>query len=627
MKSLRLEPASSYRVLLIKCSRDVAPHERPGPRSPPLGIMYLSSFLKARAKYPVETLIFQIEMLADRRADTLRALTNFRPHLVGLSAVTGEAKNASDIAALVKSLDPRVPVVLGGPHATTFPHAVQDPNIDIVVRNEGEETFLDLFHCLVDGGTQADLHNVAGIGFKDGLGDPSAGTGATVFTPKRPLNTDLDDLPYPDWDGIRVDAYQPWGNFADFVAPGRRYGSMFTSRGCPYQCIFCHDVFGKRTNYRSAESILAEMRWLEERYGITDIQFVDDIFNLSKDRLHHWLDLIEREAPNRFHYNFPNGLRTDLLTREQIDRLARSGCYYISFAIESGNERVRNDLVKKHLDLNRVIENLKYSDEAGIINSGFFMIGFPGETAAEVEETLAVASLPMLDKPHIFVVIPHYGTPLFDLAVQQQKLPDAASFEQFHYSLTGLNLSAVPDDEFKRLREKAEGIFSQAPRMAKLRRKMDHWGLAWPAHVRAIFDGASPDERLTEQYSPPVEARDHKAVTPVLPEPKVPLPPPVARALERLTAQNVALGGFHLEPHRMGDGEVLIDLVHGRDRLRLRMAPTDPTAQPLFRTASLDIAVRSMPGAEMKPHHRRPLDLLKNVLLRLDGPPKPQIAA
>lgn len=207
---------------------------------------------------------------------------------------------------------------------------------------------------------------------------------------------------------------------------GRNYASLFTSRGCPYDCVYCHSIQGRRFRARSPELVLEEIRWLYEAMGVDEFHIMDDIFNFDRDRMHAICRQII-ESGMKVHLSFPNGIRTDLLTEEDIDILEKAGVYKIWFAIETRSKRLQKEINKRN-DFDRIDP---------IIANSFFMIGFPTETVEEMAETIDYAVDSDLDAAAFFQVIPYPGTKLWEWAIKTNgHLADTFSFkpEQFHFS-------------------------------------------------------------------------------------------------------------------------------------------------------------------------------------------------
>ncbi|HCC49281.1 MAG TPA: hypothetical protein DEQ38_14380 [Elusimicrobia bacterium] len=387
------------KILLIKAARlKSTPSRRHDGVMPPLGLLYLSAALK-RAGYPdVELLHIALEGLD--AAGVEREIARRRPDVVGISAMTSEAVSLHQAAAAARKAG--VPLVAaGGAHPTACPDdCLADANIDAVVRNEGELTFPELLAAHARG---ADFSGVKGVSWRK--------DGARVDNPPREFIANLDSLPLPDWDLAPPERYKDFVPHSPMLF-GRRYMSVFTSRGCPYRCTYCHNVFGKRFRAHSPERVLLELRLLKEKYGVTDIEVADDVFNLDRARAAAVMrGLIDGGAGLGLF--FGNGLRAELLDRELVDLFARAGVKYVSAAVETASPRLR-ERIKKNADLGRLRAAVALLAERRIFVNAFVMMGFPGET---LQEMLVTARYLWSLKAHSFLLFfcrGYAGTGLWD---------------------------------------------------------------------------------------------------------------------------------------------------------------------------------------------------------------------
>ena len=224
--------------------------------TPPLGLISLSAFLKQAGFSDVE--VMHPEILDGWPGCLEERLRKFKPDIVGISAMTAQARSMREIAALVKRLAPETLVLAGGPYATHYPeNCAAAPSIDAAVLHEGELTLLELVR-LRDGGLPVD--GVKGIACRRGK--------EIVLNPPREFIEDLDGLPLPDWGALDLGAYQ---NFlpCSILAYKQRYMSVMNSRGCPYRCTFCHNVMGKEFRAQSPERVVEELSVLHSEHGIT----------------------------------------------------------------------------------------------------------------------------------------------------------------------------------------------------------------------------------------------------------------------------------------------------------------------------------------------------------------------
>jgi len=275
------------------------------------------------------------------------------------------------------------------------------------------------------------------------------------------------------------------------VPPGR-YLSLFTSRGCPYQCSYCHRLFGKRFRKQSAERIVAEIEYYVRRFNIHEMAFLDDVFNLDKQRVLEFSRLVRSKGLN-LRLDFASGLRGDLLDEETIDALIDAGMYRSSFGLESGSRRIQA-FIGKHLDIDRFICTVELAARKRVFTHGFAMLGFPTETERELQTTIEVASASRLHTAAFFTVVPFPNTDLYEAA--QQRYPEEMNrlcYDDTDLSSISLNLSDVPDELFFAYRRKAWRSFYLKPgRMFRIVRDYPHpWFLPRlvPTFLRRVTSG------------------------------------------------------------------------------------------------------------------------------------------
>ena len=186
--------------------------------------------------------------------------------------------------------------------------------------------------------------------------------------------------------------------------PLRKYLSLFSSRGCPCKCTYCHEVFGKRFRAGSPERLVAELEHYVKVFGVTDFEFLDDIFNFDRKRVLEICDLIAKRNL-KLRINFPNAVRTDALTEEVLDALVGAGLYHSAFALESGSPRIQK-FMRKRLNIDKFLQGVKWATNRGVFAHGFAMLGFPTETEEDMKATLEVACNSRLHTAAFFTVIP-----------------------------------------------------------------------------------------------------------------------------------------------------------------------------------------------------------------------------
>ncbi|MBN1659521.1 MAG: radical SAM protein [Anaerolineae bacterium] len=363
--------------------------------SPPLGLAYLAAVSEVTGH---EVHIYD----GDIENVTLEAvLAEFKPHIAGITANTTQITAAWRDAETIKHHPATggTLVVLGGPHPTTLPEeSAAKPSVDVVVRSEGEATWLEL----VDWYTGA-LANwepatqspplpicpptnspILGITYRKPDGE-------IVSAPDRsPIPVvDLNAMPFPAWHLFKLDRYTNLQPTVDQV--NGRSLPILTSRGCPYRCSYCSQIGPRRWRARSAESVVAEWRWLVEEQEAVEIGVLDDSFNIDRARV---LDICRRlveEGLNHVPWIMINGIRANLADEEVLGAMKRAGCKRTAFGVESGNQAILDTVVDKHLTLDQVRSAFRAARAVGMETIGFFIVGMPGETEDTMEDTIRFA--------------------------------------------------------------------------------------------------------------------------------------------------------------------------------------------------------------------------------------------
>ena len=398
------------RILLIK------PYQTVGTwmAAPQLGLLYLTSSLRERFGSDVDVRILDMKV-NKQEPDVLPAvLDEYRPDLVGVSAMNCEGTATRKIARIVKAHDAGIVTALGGPFAhKRGEELLRETEYDWTFDGPAERTFAEAIARRFQG--DGDLGtDIAGLSYKRADGELQLSTGQDVVM-------DLDSIPGPAWDLVDFDLYAGKSNMMGTLK-GKRYANLFTSRGCPYLCHYCHDLFTKKFVHRSAEHVLAEIELLYETYGVDEFHIVDDIFNLHKPRLRHIMTEVARRWPGKLHFAFPNGVRGDILGEAEIDLMAKAGTYAMCIAIETVTPRLQH-LIEKNLKFEKAENAIRWADERGILTVGFFMLGFPTETREELDATVDFALRSKLTMAYFFHVIPQPATPLYELA--KKEAPEA----------------------------------------------------------------------------------------------------------------------------------------------------------------------------------------------------------
>lgn len=367
----------------------------------PLGLLYLTSYLRMKnPKHHIALIDMCLKKYTDE--EILLEVEKFNPDVVGFSSMTGEFEVASRIASKIKKVKPGVVNVLGGAHASSDPDsAVECTHFDYAVIGEGEETFTELVEAVEN---KLDTSNIKGIYYKR--------NNCIIRTEDRLPIDDLDKMPFPAWDTLDFEKYFIVSNGYSALLADHRFMPIFTSRGCPYGCVYCHNNFGKKTRFRSAESVVDEIEILHRKYKIKDFMVSDDVFNLDRKRVEAICDLIVSRNL-RIKLAFPSGLRGDLITPTILKKLKKAGTYSICYAIETASPRLQ-EVIQKHAKIDKLREVIEMTNKAGIFTIGFFMFGLPSETIDEVKKTIEFAAKTKLNVASFMVLKPFKGTKIYE---------------------------------------------------------------------------------------------------------------------------------------------------------------------------------------------------------------------
>ncbi len=422
--------------------------------SPPVGVLYLAAQVR-------QSLAAQVRVVDQRGndftpAEVVRQALEFMPDVVGMRCLTPDESDLKDLAEGLRAALPRALLVAGGPHASAYAESVmQKMPLDAAVRGEGEISFEMIVQAHAEGGGFA---HIPGLLWRGSGGAVMQNPGGA------PVVQDLDTLPMPAYDLLDPKVY--WRSKNMSLLPRRKYLSLFTSRGCPYHCSYCHSIFGKRFRTHSPERIVAEITRLNKQYGVLDFDILDDCFNFDKQRVLDFSEQIQKTGL-RTKFVFPNAVRTDILTREVVDALADMGTYMSAFALESGSPRIQK-MVGKHLNIGKYLEGVEMAAKRGIFCSGFSMLGFPGETREEMRMTIDTACRSMLHVMHFFTVIPFRGTELYRQVQENEpaKLESVVYEDADYLFALGANLSPISDRELLALIREANKRFYLSPKRA-----------------------------------------------------------------------------------------------------------------------------------------------------------------
>lgn len=423
----------------------------------PLNCVHLAAYLRQQGFSPrIYDMVFddvsEEFVDAEIRRHGIRA--------VGIGAMTCEMPQAYEQAARLKKAHPGIQVIFGGAHPSGDPEeCLRSGCVDYVVVGEGEIALAKLLEAIRDG---CEPGPIPGVWRMSG--------GAAIPAPIAPIPK-VDDLPRPAYDLLDLGRYfqldSPW-----HFPKSKRAVQFITERGCPYQCSYCHEVHGKRFRGLDATGVVDQMEWLVRDHGVEEFMVVDDIFNFDLERAKEICRQILARGL-KIHLQFPNGVRGDRFDEELVVLMKRAGTHFMSIAIETVSERYQK-LIRKNLKIDKALQTIHWARKHGIEVSGFFMIGFPGESEAEVRATLDFAVKAPLDAIFVSTVSPFKGTRLrTDMLNGHFGQLDTDGVQALDQLFPIVHNQALPAERLNKLRQEAYWRFYTKPRpLLALTRKL-----------------------------------------------------------------------------------------------------------------------------------------------------------
>lgn len=376
--------------------------------------------------------------------------TDFNADIVGISNLfSTQSDGVRKFLELSRKINPDVRTMVGGPHATSKPQDFLNMGIDMAIVGEGEKAISGIMRYF---GGKETVSNVKGVAYLDG--------GKMKITGREFVNN-LDDIPFPAYHLADMETYFSLNEKGfssrphDIFNKPMRELSMITSRGCPYECTFCsiHPTMGYVFRAQSPEYVASHLELVTKEYGVELVHFEDDNLTLDSGRFRAILDLIE-ERGLKFSWDTPNGVRADTLSRDILEKMKRTHVNEIRIAIESANQHVLDNVVKKDLDISKAVMVCKDCHELGIELSAFYVVGMPGETKENINETLDFAFNLMKKynvKPHVNIANPLIGTEMYNIAKAKGYLVDDDLSKGSIFSSGRIRTDEFTPDEVKKM--------------------------------------------------------------------------------------------------------------------------------------------------------------------------------
>ncbi|HLC66428.1 MAG TPA: radical SAM protein [Candidatus Nanoarchaeia archaeon] len=434
---------------------------------PPHGLAILGALLEQEG-HQVQILDTHAERIALDELQTVLTQRGKNVDFVGLTGSTMTISYSYRTAEICKKAFPNAKTILGGVHASSKPHeAAENPNIDFVVRGEGEYTFLELLN-----GKQ--LSDIRGLTYKE--------RGRIIHNVARTWIKDLDGLPMPAYHLLPIDKYFPAvGSYKRLPAI-----SMVTGRGCPGKCTFCYQPYGTLLRQRSPKKIFEEVQLLVEKYGVREICFYDDNFTTLKPRIREFCQLL---IDADLDITWSCFSRVDWADLQLMKLMKKAGCHQVMFGVESGSQKIL-DNIRKQTTLERIRHAVAIAKAANIDIRAAFMFGNPGETEETMQQTIDFALELNPDIAMFNIATPNPGTQMYAWA-EKEGLLSTENWEQYDIATPVLTLPTVRREQVLAYYRKAYRKFYLRPtyvwgRLAKLRTFADFRQLL--AGFRGIID-------------------------------------------------------------------------------------------------------------------------------------------
>jgi radical SAM superfamily enzyme YgiQ (UPF0313 family) len=367
--------------------------------NPPLGLLYVAGYAKARTSHEILVLDCQAEEVSQDEVEA--RIREIAPDVVGIQTLTFTVIDARMVAQAAKRAIPSCKVVMGGPHVHIYAReTLAMKEVDFAIKGEGELAFTQLLGALEG---LMPLSQVYGLAYRDPLTDQ------IKDNPPAPPVEDLDHLPYP------ARELTPINKYYSILAKRNPITTMFTSRGCPYRCLFCdRPTMGRRFRSHSAVCVVDEMEACV-KMGIYEFFIYDDTFNVNRKRV---FDICGEIKRRKLGISFDIRARADRMDEEMLKELASAGCDRIHYGVESGNEEVLATLLKD-LDLAQVRRIFKATRQFGMKTLAYFMIGNPGETREMALHTIQFAKELDPDFVHFSILTPFPATAIYYKALEE----------------------------------------------------------------------------------------------------------------------------------------------------------------------------------------------------------------
>ncbi len=412
------------------------------PKDISIGLASISALLK-KNKHKVQLLDSTFHRIT--KQEIKHKLKEFKPDLVAITAATNDLHYAIHICKQIKQISPNTKIICGGYHATIAPEdIIKQDCFDAVCIGEGEYPMLELAESI--NRTKVNT-NIKNIWFKT---KDKKGNIKIKKNSLRPLQQNLDKLPFPDRNLFN---YQTYLNYNKGIA------TFIASKGCPFGCAYCINNYllkkykglGKYLRFRTADSIIKEIKQVKDKFGekIKEIEFYDDTFTLNKQLIKEFSTKYKKQINIPFNIN----VRAGSVTKQDFIHLQNAGCYRVSIGIESGDEFIRNTIMKRNQTEKQIIDTFTWAREVGLQTYSFNMVGLPYETKKTIKATIELNKKCKPDFVGVSIFNAYKGTGLYKLCEKNNWIIKDIAAESYFQS-TNIKLPTISIRQLKKIRDR-----------------------------------------------------------------------------------------------------------------------------------------------------------------------------
>jgi len=419
---------------------------------PPIGLSYIAAVLENDYQVQIIDSVvegYETEVMLERNLiryglpfkEIEKRIAAFQPDVVGVSNLFSSGfREALKVSSLVKKISPEIITVMGGPHPSALPEEVlKHKEIDFVVLGEGEYSFKDLLRSI----EKKDFSELDGVAFNR--------NGNAQVIPKTRFIDNLDELAFPARHLLPMKKYFEIGE-AFIITRKKPFTPLVTSRGCSAQCTFCpvHATWGGKWRARSAENVLDEIENLVKTYRVKEIHFDDDNLVMKRKRAQKiFQGIIDRKLD--IVWTIPTGLALWAVDGDLLKLMKESGCYKLYVAVESGDEHILYDVIRKPLDLKKIKPLVRTMRKLDMEIETFFVAGMPGETEESLKRTFKFARELDADATHYFFANPMPGTRLWEMCAENSYFKKGFSFEKIRVERANVDTPELPAQKLEQL--------------------------------------------------------------------------------------------------------------------------------------------------------------------------------